>query len=814
MLNGVHFYHATIKRVVSVFGTIFNNIVVGRHSGDKISNISRVPISYGPRQKFLARINQNLEEQRVAIKLPRMSFEITSIEYDTSTKLNRLNKTITTGDSPGNRNSMFQSVPYTLGMQLNIMAKNQEDALQILEQILPTFSPEYTVAIKDIEGVGSKTDVPFILNSVSFTDDYEADMITRRTIIYTLDFTIRVRFAPDVSKVSIIKRVETDIADFTNVASSNAESLSSVRVSADSPSSPITTFVSLINPDDVQTINLAFKDFTLSGLTPLNEVTSISIASGSGADADRVKDETLTTTLTNLTGISEDSGTNTSFTTLIDGITGNTNSITIINGGSGHQVSDRIIISEAPYNISTLVLDVTTIDSSTPIDYFFTNLSGSISGTGARLKITKTGSTYTLIVRGGQSGSGFVENETITIPGTSLGGASTTHDATVTITSVSSGVITGVSITGTGLEEGAITGTSFVSGHTNNATVAASFTPTFSRVVSDTDGLTLEVSLDKTGAVIGTPTIIDGGAGYTQGTTKTFSPTLLGEGEVLPFYNNEKTHNTTRFRNWTIYEYDSSNNRQDYKIYYIDSEWSTAGNGSPSEQVSFTGLQNAFNDGSQWRISAENANSTGTFTLIVVRLSDGVIKKCVGVASDEKLANNTLWTVTDVTGQVNHLGNPGNSPTTPLVINIDSINSSVISGTYIRSGVLNNRPKYILTGDTNTVISYDGESSWELTQGNTIIASNLDGEINAPTNWRIDINSKLDESITITSTDTGDFTIGEEVQGNTSLGLASIVSSSNDIVTANDVEAQFTDGEILTGLTSGVTRTVFNTIIV
>ena len=207
MLNGVHFYHATIKRIVSVFGTIFNNIVVGRHSGNKISNIMRVPISYGPREKFLARINQNLNQQRVAIKLPRMSFEITSIEYDTSTKLNRLNKTITTGDSPGNRNSMFQSVPYTLGMQLNIMAKNQEDALQILEQILPTFSPEYTVAIKDIEGVGSKTDVPFILNSVSFTDDYEADMITRRTIIYTLDFTIRVRFAPDVSKASIIKRV-------------------------------------------------------------------------------------------------------------------------------------------------------------------------------------------------------------------------------------------------------------------------------------------------------------------------------------------------------------------------------------------------------------------------------------------------------------------------------------------------------------------------------------------------------------------------------------------------------------------------------
>ena len=124
MLNGVHFYHATIKRIVSVFGTIFNNIVVGRHSGDKISNIMRVPISYGPRAKFLDRMNQSLNNQKVAIKLPRMSFEITSIDYDTSTKLNKLNKTLTTGDSPGNRTSMYQSVPYTLGMQLNIMARN------------------------------------------------------------------------------------------------------------------------------------------------------------------------------------------------------------------------------------------------------------------------------------------------------------------------------------------------------------------------------------------------------------------------------------------------------------------------------------------------------------------------------------------------------------------------------------------------------------------------------------------------------------------------------------------------------------------
>jgi len=94
--------------------------------------------------------------------------------------------------------------------------------------------------------------------------------------------------------------------------------------------------------------------------------------------------------------------------------------------------------------------------------------------------------------------------------------------------------------------------------------------------------------------------------------------------------------------------------KDDYNIYYIDSEWAVAGAGDPdaSDQVVFTGLQNAFNDGSKWKISAEDANSTGTFTLIVVRLKDRVVKKCVGVASGEKLANTALWTVTDVTGEV------------------------------------------------------------------------------------------------------------------------------------------------------------------
>jgi len=364
MLSGEHFYHATIKRVVSVFGTLFNNITIGRHSGDKISNIQKVPISYGPREKFISRMNKDLDGNKIAIKLPRMSFEITSIEYDTSTKLNKLNTTITTGtnNSPRTRNKMYQSVPYTIGMQLNILARNQEDALQILEQIVPTFSPEYTVTIKDIEGPGSKTDVPFILNGVSFDDTYEGDYQGRRTLTYTLDFTIRARFAPNINKnVSIIKKVETEIADFTNVATTAARPMSTINVSQDSPAGPITTFVSLIDPADVHTVDLVYKNVSLSGINPLNRITGISIASGATADFDRVEDEDFTSSLSNLTGTSSSVGVGAQFSAIIDGLTGATTSVSISNRGEAYVATETITISDAPYNNTNLVLTVDSI---------------------------------------------------------------------------------------------------------------------------------------------------------------------------------------------------------------------------------------------------------------------------------------------------------------------------------------------------------------------------------------------------------------------------------------------------------------------
>lgn len=210
MLDGVHFYNQTLKKSVAVFGTIFNNLKIVKTGAAE----TRVPLAYGPRSKFLARINQdsNLEDQKLAIKLPRMSFEITSIDRDSSSALNKGNlKRFDIAGTELSKDTLRQSVPYTLGMQLNILAKTQDEALQIFEQILPTFVPEYTVAIKDMDGVGNSVDVPIVLTGTTIQDDYEGDFTTRRTIVYTLDFDMKIRFTGRVVNKPVIRAVTADL---------------------------------------------------------------------------------------------------------------------------------------------------------------------------------------------------------------------------------------------------------------------------------------------------------------------------------------------------------------------------------------------------------------------------------------------------------------------------------------------------------------------------------------------------------------------------------------------------------------------------
>lgn len=205
---GGHFYHGTIRRFVSVFGSLFNDIRVIRTGGSSL----RVPLAYGPKDKFLARIDEqtDLEAPKVAIKLPRMSFEILNIVYDTQSKLNRNNR-IQSGES-----MMYTYAPYNISLSLSVMAKNQDDALQILEQIVPYFQPEYTVTIKEGFSELIRTDVPITLSSIDMTEDYEGDFMSRRAIIYTLSFDAKVRFYGPERKSGTIKKVIVNTLDTIN----------------------------------------------------------------------------------------------------------------------------------------------------------------------------------------------------------------------------------------------------------------------------------------------------------------------------------------------------------------------------------------------------------------------------------------------------------------------------------------------------------------------------------------------------------------------------------------------------------------------
>jgi len=241
MLLGTHFYNQTLRKAVSVFGAVFNNISIKRYN----SVAERVPISYGPRQKFLARLEQEARgAEHIAIKVPRMSFNITDISYDSSIKLNKLNKKFT-GDVGNSKDFVYQSVPYILSLELNILAKAQDEALQIVEQILPTFTPEFTVAINDMEGPGQSVDVPITLTDVSLQDEYEGEFETRRVIVYTLNFTMKVRFIGEVKSSKVIYKVDAKLHDTSLVEKTIDDvPIETIRTAAseDSPYEIIDTF--------------------------------------------------------------------------------------------------------------------------------------------------------------------------------------------------------------------------------------------------------------------------------------------------------------------------------------------------------------------------------------------------------------------------------------------------------------------------------------------------------------------------------------------------------------------------------------------
>ena len=231
---GTYFYHEIIRKTVIAFGTLFNDVYVRHHdsAGRDIGEL-KVPISYGPRQKFLARIQQQPELNKATqITLPRMSFEMNSITYDPSRK-SGITQTFKAKDGEKIK-KVFMPVPYNLGFELNILTKLQDDSLQIVEQILPFFQPGFTLTIDLADQIGEKRDVPMVLEDISFTDDYEGNFETRRALIYTLRFTAKTyMFGPIADSTDgLIRKVQLDYYADTNTRTATREMRYSVKAKA------------------------------------------------------------------------------------------------------------------------------------------------------------------------------------------------------------------------------------------------------------------------------------------------------------------------------------------------------------------------------------------------------------------------------------------------------------------------------------------------------------------------------------------------------------------------------------------------------
>ena len=213
---GTYSYNEIFRKTIVAFGTLFNNIELRRST-----EVMKVPLAYGPKQKFLARLDQNPDptNKRVQITLPRISFEINGITYDSSRKVSPTQKIKFAKDTDENKN-VFMPVPYNLSFELGIISKTQQDGLQILEQILPFFQPHYNLSVKLLPDVGETKDVPVTLTSVDYEDTYEGDFSARRAIIYTLQFTVKTYLYGPITDSKTIKKVITDM--YTDVNTSSA----------------------------------------------------------------------------------------------------------------------------------------------------------------------------------------------------------------------------------------------------------------------------------------------------------------------------------------------------------------------------------------------------------------------------------------------------------------------------------------------------------------------------------------------------------------------------------------------------------------
>ena len=215
MLSSNVFYHGLIRKTIVAFGSLFSDIYIDRKQGDSVTGTTiqrlQIPLAYAPKEKWIVRLDSDPNlEQHTYTTLPRMSFEINGYSYDAQRKLNRMQQ-IKCGSGIDSMTYMYTPVPYNIEISLYILTKTQEDGLQIIEQILPTFTPEYTLSINAVPDMNVVQDIPVILNSVSVSDEYDGDFQTRRFVTHTLNFTLKTSLFGAVSGQAVISQVEANI---------------------------------------------------------------------------------------------------------------------------------------------------------------------------------------------------------------------------------------------------------------------------------------------------------------------------------------------------------------------------------------------------------------------------------------------------------------------------------------------------------------------------------------------------------------------------------------------------------------------------
>ena len=232
--------HDSLRKYIIVFGTVFKDIYINRlsNAGEVLQTL-KVPLTYGPKDKVLSRLEQSPRlDNQVGIILPRISFEMTTMEYDPTRKLNTLNKLTKQSTTAGTDDEVkyqYQPVPYDMQFEMNILVKNAEDGTRIVEQIVPYFTPDFTVSVNLVPEVDGPRDIPIILNSITSQDEYEGSFEQRRALIWTLSFTMKGYLYGPTKKSKLIKHAETVFRFPEDVATGNTNSTANTIVVTSRP---------------------------------------------------------------------------------------------------------------------------------------------------------------------------------------------------------------------------------------------------------------------------------------------------------------------------------------------------------------------------------------------------------------------------------------------------------------------------------------------------------------------------------------------------------------------------------------------------